>query len=163
MQTPSPPDIWIVLWPVIIGGVLAILPTMFGQVAVHFFAQRSAKILRARKQFMKLAEAVAGYEDWITKRHHAKAFGGPEPGASPLPLIVAIASLDFPILLEAIYAMASPALKFELWQNRAALKRLGGNSASLNEGFDAAYRPFLAALSKLKEDLRVVGVSLNDA
>ena len=162
MEPTATPDIWIVLWPVIIGGLVAILPTIVGQIVGHLFAQSSAKATRSREQYMKLAEGIASYEDWINRRHNSRAFGELDPGASPLPSVIAIASLDFPVLLDALDAVTSAARDYELWQNHAGLKRLAGNIAEVNEGLDGVYGPFAAAISGLKYDLRVVGVSLHE-
>ena len=162
MEPAATPDIWTVLWPVIIGGLLAVLPSVVGQVVVHFFAQSSAKATRSREQFMKLAAGIASYEDWMNRRHNSRAFGERDPGASPLPNVTAIASLDFPVLLEALDAVTSAARDYELWQNKAGLKRLAGNLTEINEGLDGAYGPFAAAIGRGKDELRIVGVSLHD-
>lgn len=157
------PDVWLTLWPVIIGGLLTLLPAVIGQVVVHFLAQTAAKGIRERDQFQKLAAGIAAYEMWINGRTDHKAYGMPDPGVSPLPNVMAIAALDFPVLLGALDAVASAAVELSQWQSRAAIKRLQGEVANLNDGFAEAYRPFLQHLSHLNDELRVVGVSLNQS
>lgn len=157
------PDVWLTLWPVIVGGLLTLLPAVLGQVVVHVLSQRAAKGVRERDQFQKLAAGIAAYEIWIHARTDHKAYGAADPGVSPLPNVMAISALDFPVLLGPLDAVATAALGFVQWQNQAALKRVRGEIANLNDGFSEAYKPFLHEFSHLNDELRVVGVSLNQS
>ncbi|MBE0580816.1 hypothetical protein [Devosia sp.] len=151
------PDIWPILWPVIIGGLLATLPSVVGQLLTHLLAQSSEKKARRRDRFQKIGEGLSSLEVWLNNRRSELAFAGPavaEP--DPLPSIMTLAMMDFPELLPALDLLEEKARDYTRWQIAAASKRLKGDFATINDGFDDAFRPFWGQFLAVQKELRAI-------
>lgn len=155
MASAATTDIWAILWPVIIGGLLATLPGVVGQIVTHVLAQSAAAKTRRRNRFQRIADGLAELERWLSGQKNELVYGEkPKDDPDPLPAVMTMAMMDFPELLPELDELEDKARLYTQWQQKAAVKRLQGNLTELNSGFDEAFKPYwqqhLVVVAKLR-------------
>lgn len=94
-------DLWAVLLPVIVGGLLALLPGVVVQIITHILSRRAERDDRRRHRLEQLFVILSEYEVWLNRYQSEKAYGigTPVTDMSPWAKITAIATIDFPRIL----------------------------------------------------------------
>ena len=155
-------DLWPVLLPVIVGGLLALLPGAAVQIVTHILSRRAAREDRRRQRLEQLIFSLQEYEDWLDRDHSEKVYGigAPVSELSPWVKITAIATMDFPNVLPDLDKVEYVASQYRLWINKAKLKRLQGQIAELSEGLNEVYMPFKTQINAVQNKLRQIAAKL---
>jgi hypothetical protein len=73
---------------------------------------------------------------------------------SPFAKIQTLSAIYFPVFATRVEELYSTSKQFEVWITKGAKKRLLGDIASINDGLDAAYKPYLDCLRAFAADVR---------
>jgi hypothetical protein len=136
-------SIWTVLLPVIVGGLIGLIGGFVGP----FFVQRTkdaADEKRKRKEkFEELVAVVFECDHWVDDLRQTLVYGQELViTVSPFAKLQAISLVYFPQFAGTISQFEARTLEYRLWMAEAAVKRASGDIASINVGFQEAYRPF---------------------
>lgn len=141
------------LLPVIVGGLLAMGGGLIAGASTIFISWRKDKTdlkVRRAEKIEQLAAAIYEFDHWLETKQSIMVYLTDEKlGPSPFYKIQAIAAVYFPALLPQIALLKGGSHIFTDWIAKAALKRLEGNIAGVNEGLTGAYNPYLEAQSGL--------------
>lgn len=142
------------LWPVIVGGAIGTIGTAIGVIGSlisaklsHRLSEDSQRRKRSAEKLQELLELVHLHADWLEQQREKYAFGQDRQTApSPLPKAIAIAAIDFPQFSKEIDTLDALATTYQRWIMQAGQKRLVGQVATMNDGFEGAYKPYLDQL-----------------
>jgi hypothetical protein len=152
------------LWPVVVGGLLALGGTVAGAIATTIrdaVQQRHETRKRRADKFEELVAAVYEFDHWLEGIRNRDAFGQdkvPET-VSPFAKVQSISSIYFPQFVEPIAELDRASTQFRIWIHQAEGRRVTNNIAQLSDGFNEASAPYvqkrqelLAALQKFAHD-----------
>lgn len=129
-----------------LGGWLTIKASRLAQTE-----QIEAEARRKRgDKYEELVAAIYEFDHWLDKLRNKRAYGESlEESISPLSKVQAIAAVYFPVLREQVRALDTASTNYQLWISRAAQRRVAGNIAEINKGYDDAITPVVAAIRGL--------------
>jgi hypothetical protein len=134
------------LWPVVVGGLLAIAGGLVGVVAtaIRDAAQtRHEKQKRRADKFEELVAAVYEFDHWVDSCRLRDVSGEDiPPSVSPFARIQSISSVYFPKFDAALKELDAATSQYRLWMTGAAQRRIAGDITNRNDGFVDAYRPY---------------------
>jgi hypothetical protein len=131
---------------VVVGGAL----TMAGGWLVEWRKQAAEKKRQRVQKFEDLIAAVYEFDHWMISTKDVRAFGANIVlGPSPLAKVHAIAAAHFPQFNESISQLNAPISMYLLWMAKAGEKRLSGDLANINAGYQEAYVPYREKLYEL--------------
>ena len=142
------------LWPVIVGGALALVGSFGGVIIANVFqGKREKEKLRAEK-FGELVKTIYEFEAWLLERRDISYDQDPKPGEiiSPLAKIDAITAIYFPRFMPMVHDLELASSHFEGWIAHNRVNILQG--APSPDGHNEAWGAFLAKRSVLLEALR---------
>jgi hypothetical protein len=154
MPAATTTSIWVVLLPVIVGGVIGVFGGIVGPPFVHYLQQRAEKKKKRAEKYEELVLALYEHRHWLETVTAIRTLGreGTET-VSPLPKAQAIASVYFPEFDERIKELDLMATKHELWTLEAGQKRLK-NLPDFSLGQMETYGPYAEKLFSILSDLR---------
>jgi hypothetical protein len=145
------------LWPVVVGGLLALGGTVAGAIATTIrdaVQQRHEKAKRRADKFEELVAALYEFDHWMESRRQRDAFGVDIPETvSPFAKVQAISSVYFPQFDQAIRELNSATLQYRKWIHATGARRLNNDTAQLSDGFSEAYLPYAAKRDALLDAL----------
>lgn len=148
-------DIWPVLLPVIVGGVIASVGGLLAPLVAHLASDRASSKRRRQERFEEMFGLVYEHDAWLSRCRGIRVYGNAgDEGPDPLPRALVIASLDFPVLLPVLLEVSNTASGYELWMHQGSHKRLQAKIAELNDGMMEAYQPYLSAVRTLEKRFR---------
>lgn len=146
------------LWPVMVGGGLAILGGIVGSVfnlATKLLDRNTELRKRREERFQKMVRAVYEYDHWVETMGRKVAFGEEvEPGLSPIAELESLAAVNFPELLGAIASLQAAFSRYRVWMYESAQHRVAGELAKRQIGLEAAYKPYLESRDALLAAIR---------
>ncbi|MDM9619063.1 hypothetical protein [Rhizobium sp. S96] len=151
---------WAVLWPVIIGGVLALLGGAIPPVVTHWLNVGSENRKKRNEHLEALVNAVYEHDHWLDLERRNYIWKGEEQAAAqPVQKAAALAAIYFPSLSKPISDLNLASGAYKVWIYQAASRRARNELAStLNEGFEEVYNPYYAQLAKvIAEVSRIAG------
>jgi hypothetical protein len=133
------------LWPVIVGGALALVGSFGGVIIANVFQGRREKEKR---------QAIYEFESWLIERRDSSYDRDSKPGEiiSPLAKIDAITAIYFPRFMPMVRDLGQASFHFEGWIAHNRMNVLQGTPSL--DGHNEAYGTFLAKRSVLLEALR---------
>src|SRR5262249_38268139 len=131
------------LWPVVVGGLLAMAGGLIGSgatFAMKVVESRNEKRKRRAEKFEELVAALFEYEHWLSQKRDKGAYGEDgELGVSPEAKIAAISAVYFPQFSGAIDQLVAAARSYELWMAEAGHLRLTNKFDQINASLNAVY------------------------
>ena len=123
----------------------------------HGWRKQAAEKKRQRVQkFEDLVAAVYERDHWLSSTKDVRVFGANIVlGPSPLAKVHAIAAAHFPQFNKSISQLNAPIQIYLLWMAQGGEKRLSGDLANINAGYQEAYGPYLKKLNELLNALTV--------
>ena len=144
-------DVWSILLPVIVGGILAALGGAIGPVISHMLGSRTSRQSTRTQRFDEMMASVYAHDHWLELQRRALAFGESlEVGPPPIYKARAIALTNFAELILPIQKLDSASSGYQFWMVGAGQKRLNGELASLNDGFRETYKIWLEAFHEFQ-------------
>jgi hypothetical protein len=142
------------LWPVIVGGALALVGSFGGVIIANVFQGRREKEKRQAEKFEELVKTIYEFESWLIERRDSSYDRDSKPREiiSPLAKIDAITAIYFSRFMPMVHDLSRRASShFEEWIAHNRRDILQG--ASSPDGHNEAYGTFLAKRSVLLEAL----------
>ena len=125
--------------------------------ASDLLTEKSEKRKRREETFEELIGALYEHAHWLDIMKNIRVFGREDtPPPSPLPKARAIVAIYFPGFVDQIHELEDAARVYELWMIEGSRKRLAGETARLNEGFNAAYKSYHERFSKVIASLQLL-------
>ncbi|MDR7147044.1 hypothetical protein [Rhizobium sp. BE258] len=156
----STTEVWPVLIPALVGGVLTLAGSVIVPAVAHYFSVKSAHQAERRRRFEEMLAAAYEHEHWLELQKLAKVFGeGTVTGPAPINKAMAIALLHFRELVGPLRALDLASTQYQAWMSEAGFRRLNLQLDKVNDGFQVAYRKwgesfsdFQDAVTKFSED-----------
>jgi hypothetical protein len=147
MEAAANTSIWAVLWPVIIGGIIAVIGTTITPVITHGITSKAARAEKREQLFTSMLAALFEFDHWLDTKRDTYVYGfAKDLSYSPLAKAIAVASMHFPEAIPLLRDLEIKANKYQIWMTEAAQRRMQGNFAALNDGFTEAYEPYSKAV-----------------
>lgn len=148
--------VWETLIPVVVGGGIAAVGGIVAPTVSKWLDNRAERRKRRAEKFEEMINTLYENDDWLDELRGIRAFGNQRAErACPLPRGQTIAALYFPALIGEFDKVEVEGRKYIMWMNEAAKKRLGGKLNELNDGLEAAYKPyrvqFVSTLNVLRD------------
>ena len=142
------------LWPVIVGGALALVGSFGGVIIANVFQGKREKEKRQAEKFEELVKTIYEFESWLIERRDSSYDRDSKPGEiiSPLAKIDAITAIYFPRFMPMVRDLGQASFHFEGWIAHNRMNVLQGTPSL--DGHNEAYGTFLAKRSVLLEALR---------
>ncbi|NSZ65162.1 hypothetical protein G6L16_018655 [Agrobacterium tumefaciens] len=154
MEASATASIWSVLWPVIVGGVIAVVGTVIGPLFSHILTSKAAEREKRQKLFETMITALFEFDHWLDLKRSTYVYGDTKQyPISPLSKAIAVASMHFPETMVAIRDIDLKATEYEAWMTRALERRINGDVKNMNEGFADAYMPYREALLAFQREI----------
>jgi hypothetical protein len=132
-----------VLLPVIVGGLIGLLGGFVGPFLIQQTKDAADRKRKRMEKFEELVTALFECEHWVDNLRLRLVYGEQIATAiSPFAKLQAISSIYFPQFAGTIGEFERRTLDYTLWMAQAGGRRTSGDLASINEGFEEAYRPF---------------------
>jgi hypothetical protein len=147
------------LWPVVVGGLLALGGTVAGAIATTIrdaAQQRHETRKRRADKFEELVAAVYEFDHWLEGIRNRNVFGignGPER-VTPFAKVQSISSVYFPQFSDLVRELERASSQYMIWIHEAAQKRLTNYIANLNEGSKEVIGPYLQKREALLDALK---------
>lgn len=143
-------NVWAVLLPVIVGGLLGVLGTTFGPLIAHWQATRTANQKHRVERFEELLGAVYANDLWLEHKRSEWIFNAPaERTMAPLSRAISIAAVYFPELVQPLRMIEYTGRSYQLWMIDASTKqRIQPGVDISKEEFSTAYDPYLHAFTE---------------
>jgi hypothetical protein len=142
------------LWPVIVGGALALVGSFGGVIIANVFQGKREKEKRQAEKFEELVKTIYEFESWLIERRDSSYDRDSKPGEiiSPLAKIDAITAIYFPRFMPMVRDLQQASFHFEGWIAQSRMNTLRGTPSL--DGHEEAYKVFLDKRSVLLEALR---------
>jgi hypothetical protein len=147
--------IFLAIAPAFVGGLIAVASGVVGPWWLEARKEIADKKRKRAEKFEELVGAVYEHEHWLEIKRDIRAYGsGGDIKLSPLAKIAAISAVYFPVFGKKISELIVASLGYEVWMSKAAMERLKGNAAGMEEGLTEAYGPYIKAHNELLDELK---------
>lgn len=154
MNAATTASIWPVLWPVIVGGLIAVIGAGIGPFITHLLTSRAARVEKRQKLFESMLAALFEFDHWLNLKKDSYVFGkGRDLPYSPISKAIAVALMYFPEALPALRDIEIKGHDYQKWMTEASLRRLSGQIETLNDGFEEAYKPYTEAMIRFQASI----------
>jgi hypothetical protein len=144
-DAPNDPEIWSILLPVVVGGVLAVFGGAIGPVMSHLLSSRASRQSIRTQRFDEMMASVYEHDHWLDLKRRSMVFGESlEAGPPPIYRARSIALTNFKDLVQPIKKLDAASSGYQFWMASAGQNRLKGELSALTNGFDEAYKTWLA-------------------
>lgn len=146
------------LWPVIVGGLLAMGGIAINNV-VNFLLNRQKSEEEKRKEraakFEELVAAIYEFDHWLDiERNRGLGSITDAPTMSPFAKIQAIGAVHFPNLDPLIRELEDKTATYRNWIETANYQRQSGQLVKFPSGYMEALKPYMDARDKLIDELK---------
>lgn len=137
------------LWPVIVGGLIAMGGVLITNVSTFFLSFRQASLERKKRRaekFEELVTSVYAYDHWLETRFNINVLGKDETiDASPFARLEATSALYFPSYMFQIKNLKDTSYAFIRWTEDARIKRIHNTpitNIEIDDGMTKLYKPY---------------------
>lgn len=151
-DAPIGPEIWSILLPVVVGGALAVLGGAIGPVMSHLLGSRASRQSIRTQRFDEMMASAYEHDHWLDLKRRSLVFGERlEAGPPPIYKARSIVLTNFKDLVQPIKKLDAASSGYQAWMASAGQKRLNGEVSALTNGFDEAYKNWLAEFLKFQD------------
>ena len=137
-------SMWSTLVPVITGGVIGLVGGWLGPWLLERKKEAAEKKKRRADKLEEPVDALYAFDHWIDTDRLRFAYGEDHPReVSPFAKLRATAAVYFPQFNAAIDGLDTATSGYRVWMSEAGQRRLAGQTNSINDGFNEAYKPYL--------------------
>jgi hypothetical protein len=142
------------LWPVIVGGALALVGSFGGVIISNVFQGKHEKEKRRAEKFEELVRTIYEFDAWLVEQRNSSfdLTSKREETISPMAKVDAITAIYFPRFMPMVRDLQQASFHFEEWTAQSRINTLQGTPSL--DGHEEAYKVFLDKRSVLLEALR---------
>jgi hypothetical protein len=142
------------LWPVIVGGALALVGSFGGVIIANLFQGRREKEKRQAEKFEELVKTIYEFDAWLVEQRNSNLDQNPkhQEMISPMAKVDAITAIYFPRFMSMVRDLQQASFHFQGWIAQSRINTLQGTPSL--DGHEEAYKVFLDKRSVLLEALR---------
>lgn len=147
-------SVWLVLLPVIVGGIIGLAGGLIGPPFVHHLQTKAEKKKRRAEKFEELVAALFEHQHWLQTMRNVRLFNAEDKNVvSPMAKVQAISSVYFPEFDAQIRELDLAGDNYELWMMNAQQKRIKEDD-KFAEGAVEAYQAYFKKLLSLLQELK---------